>query len=283
MDRSPHQPRYRKISFTNLFDAADVQADTIVSLLGFALIINASILTLAGAAYYYQNSDIDPADADLFGAHALIKSYIGNAAAVIFALALLCVSFIYPPLPWSLADNQAGQSASITCTLAGQVVSEGFLNWRVSVSSQNLSIRAITDIQPFLRRIVTRCIGVVPAAIVAAALGGKGLNTMLVASQVVLSVVLPTVIFPLVYLCSRKDIMTVLGPEIESEQTPSPTVVDNVNEERRGEGSEERRESVERKEKSYVSPKWVTVLGYLLTFVVLMANVYVFVQLGLGN
>jgi len=96
MDRSPYQPRYRKFSLTNLLDAADVQADTIVSLLGFALIINASILTLAGAAYYYQNSDIDPADADLFGAHALIKSYIGNAAAVIFALALLCVSFIYP-------------------------------------------------------------------------------------------------------------------------------------------------------------------------------------------
>ena len=77
--------------------------------------------------------------------------------------------------------------------------------------------------------------------------------------------------------------MTVLGPEIESEQTPSPAVVDDVNEGRRGEGSEERRETVERKEKSYVSPKWVTILGYLLTFVVLMANVYVFVQLGLGN
>lgn len=63
-----------------------------ISLLGFALTINASILTLAGAAFYYQNSDIDPENADLFGAHALIKSYIGNAAAVIFALALLCVS-----------------------------------------------------------------------------------------------------------------------------------------------------------------------------------------------
>jgi len=70
------------------------QADTVISLLGFALTINASILTLAGAAFYYQNSDIDPANADIFGAHALIKSYIGNAAAVIFALALLCVSHL---------------------------------------------------------------------------------------------------------------------------------------------------------------------------------------------
>jgi metal iron transporter len=109
-------------------------------------------------------------------------------------------------------------------------------------------------------------------------MGGKGLNTMLVASQVVLSVVLPTVIFPLVYLCSRKDIMTVLGPEVGSDPTSSDVVG-----ERGGEGSEERRETVERREKSYISPKWVTILGYLLTFVVLMANVYVFVQLGLGN
>lgn len=49
-----------------------------MSLLGFALTINASILTLAGAAFYYQNSNINPDDADLFGAHALIKNYIGN-------------------------------------------------------------------------------------------------------------------------------------------------------------------------------------------------------------
>jgi metal iron transporter len=119
---------------------------------------------------------------------------------------------------------------------------------------------------------------------VAAAMGGKGLNTMLVASQVVLSVVLPTVIFPLVYLCSRKDIMTVLGPEVEIESETTP-VGEGGPEGRSGgvNGSEERRENVERREKSYKSPKWVTVLGYLLTFVVLLANVYVFVQLGLGN
>ena len=92
---------------------------------------------------------------------------------------------------------------------------------------------------------------------------------MLVASQVVLSVVLPTVIFPLVYLCSRKDIMTVLGPEVEASEAVESAEATTGNEERR--------------EKTYVSPRWVTILGYLLTFVVLLANVYVFVQLGLGN
>jgi metal iron transporter len=102
-------------------------------------------------------------------------------------------------------------------------------------------------------------------------MGGKGLNTMLVASQVVLSVVLPTVIFPLVYLCSKKEVMTVKGPE--------PAAPNGGMTPREGEGGE----GETRREKEYTSPKWVTVLGYALTFVVLLANVYVFVQLGLGN
>ncbi|KAK4688793.1 hypothetical protein P7C73_g1320, partial [Tremellales sp. Uapishka_1] len=202
--------------------------DTSYSLLGFALTINASILTLAGAAFYYGTSGATPDDADLMGAHDLIKSYIGDGAAIIFALALLC----------------AGQSASITATLAGQIVSEGFIEWKTN---------------PFIRRVVTRLIGMIPAAIIAGAVGAKGLNTMLVASQVLLSVVLPSVIFPLVYLCSRDDIMSVEGPEVNPDG------------------------SLDRTRKSFVSPKWATILGYLLFVLVVLANVYVIVELGLGN
>jgi len=117
-------------------------------------------------------------------------------------------------------------------------------------------------------------------------MGGHGLNTMLVASQVVLSVVLPTVIFPLVYLCSKREVMTVKGPEVESTSVSSASALDStpnavlgVQEEIRPTGDV----MDGRREKCYTSPKWVTVLGYLLTFVVLLANVYVFVQLGLGN
>ncbi|ORY29562.1 natural resistance-associated macrophage protein-domain-containing protein [Naematelia encephala] len=218
--------------------------DTALSLLGFALTINAAILTLAGAAFYY-NRDADSSDASLQGAHALIKSFLGNGAALIFALALLC----------------AGQSASITATLAGQVVSEGFINWKTS---------------PFARRAVTRLIGVIPAAIVAAAVGNKGLNTMLVASQVLLSIVLPTVIFPLVYLCSREDLMTAYGPEIvEAEaQVPLPSI--STSDETRLE------QLTERRKKSYKSPVWVTVLGYALFGIVVLANGYVIVELALG-
>jgi Mn2+/Fe2+ NRAMP family transporter len=57
-------------------DRTDLQADTIMSLLGFALTINSSILILAGAAFLYQGSNSNSVDVDLFGAHALIKDYI---------------------------------------------------------------------------------------------------------------------------------------------------------------------------------------------------------------
>ncbi|WVQ62957.1 uncharacterized protein L199_001106 [Kwoniella botswanensis] len=251
--------------------------DTALSLLGFALTINSSILTLAGAAFYYGDNDASADDADLFGAFALIKSYIGHAAAIIFALALLC----------------AGQSASITATLAGQVVSEGFINWKTS---------------PLIRRLCTRLIGVIPAAIVASAVGPSGLNTMLVASQVLLSIVLPTVIFPLVYLCSREEIMTVQGPEsdddtdvnqgIRLENLNNDQITNTSNEQEGGDGNEhghsttrtqiQIQDNIEeatsaRRSKSYVSPKWVTILGYGLFGVVVLANAYVIVQLCLGN
>lgn len=190
---------------------------------------------------------------------------------------------------------QAGQSASITATLAGQVVSEGFINWKTS---------------PLVRRLITRLLGVIPSAVVASAVGPSGLNTMLVASQVLLSIVLPTVVFPLVYLCSQHDIMTVQGPEVESMEmesvsnhaslsgpsalattTPSlsPTTLGDDRMTLGIEGTTVRVEPDQagdrppRRSKSYVSPKWVTVLGYVLFVVIVLANVYVIVELGLGN
>lgn len=122
---------------------------------------------------------------------------------------------------------------------------------------------------------------------------------MLVASQVLLSIVLPTVIFPLVYLCSRADIMVVEGPEVEAEEQPATSTSDNVIRDApalevepaplsssgpdqaagasRGTGTSMRRKKI------YVSSKIITVLGYILFTVVLVANCYVIVELGLGN
>lgn len=193
--------------------------DIVMSLLGFAVSINSAILILGAAAFYYGGNGQSP-DAGLFDAHDLIRDKIGRPAAFLFALALLC----------------SGQSASITATLAGQIVSEGFIEWQIS---------------PLARRTITRLIGLIPSMVVAIAVGRQGIDSLLVASQVALSIVLPFVIFPLVYLASSDAVMRVPKPE-----------------------------------GGYVSYKnnWLTMsLGYLIFIVVVVANSYVLVSLAMGK
>lgn len=149
--------------------------DLVIALI-FAFYVNCAILAVASANFYYgpegQNQVVD----DLFGAHHLLSVYLGPAAGVIFALALLC----------------AGQSSTITATLAGQVVMAGFLGMTT---------------RPWVRRIVTRLVAIAPALVAACIAGRSGLNQLLVASQVALSIQLPFAVVPLVYFTSRKHIM----------------------------------------------------------------------------
>ncbi|KZP24083.1 hypothetical protein FIBSPDRAFT_951392 [Athelia psychrophila] len=119
--------------------------------------------------------------ANLFDAHTLMGDLVRKPAALLFALALLA----------------AGQSASMIATVAGQSVSEGFLRWRVS---------------PTMRCLVTRLIGLVLSLIIAAAGGRSGPNGLLVASQVILSVVLLFVTLPLIYPTSSKAGISVCAP-----------------------------------------------------------------------
>ena len=86
----------------------------------------------------------------------------------------------------------SGQSSTLTGTLAGQVVMEGFLDLRVA---------------PWARRLVTRLIAVVPAVIVIGVRGGGGVNALLVLSQVLLALQLPFAMFPLLHLTSRRGVM----------------------------------------------------------------------------
>ncbi|RDB29515.1 Manganese transporter pdt1 [Hypsizygus marmoreus] len=155
--------------------------DVVSSLLGLAVPINSAILILAAAVFFAGPNLRTGSPAGLFEAHDLIKARVGSGAAFVFALALVC----------------AGQTSSITATLAGQLVSEGFIEWRIS---------------PFLRRLITRLISLVPSVIVAVAVGREGINTLLVASQVALSVVLPFIAFPLIYLTSCEVVMRVRKP-----------------------------------------------------------------------
>jgi len=142
--------------------------------LGFALLINAAILILAAATFHTTgHTDI----AELQDAYSLISPLLGAPlAATIFALALLL----------------AGQNSTLTGTLAGQIVMEGFLHLRL---------------QPWLRRLVTRALAVIPAAAVVALLGERSSGDMLIASQVVLSLQLPFAMIPLVWLTGDKKLM----------------------------------------------------------------------------
>lgn len=147
----------------------------------FALFINSAILIVAAAALYgTPGAD----NADLFGIHELLSRSIAPAAGTIFGLALLL----------------SGLSAGIVCTIAGQMVSEGMINW---------------SCRPWIRRLLTRVISIVPSVIIAAAVGRKGLDTALTASQVVLSVILPFVVAPLIYFTGRNKFMTVRHEEMD--------------------------------------------------------------------
>lgn len=146
-------------------------ADTIIAL-GAAFFVNASILVLAAAVFHTAGIAVE----ELQTAHRLLTPLLGGAAATAFAVALLA----------------SGQSSTITGTLAGQIVMEGFLRIRVA---------------PWLRRLVTRSIAIVPAILLVTATGGTRTVDLLVVSQVVLSMQLSFAIFPLMMFTSNRKLM----------------------------------------------------------------------------
>ncbi|AET41546.1 divalent metal ion transporter SMF2 Ecym_8264 [Eremothecium cymbalariae DBVPG len=151
-------------------------AELLVSLFTVALFVNCSILIVSGATLYGKGAD--QSTADLFSIYTLLCDTLSKAAGTIFVLALLF----------------SGQSAGIVCTLSGQMVSEGFLNWTLA---------------PSVRRTLTRAVAITPCLILVLVTGRTGLSAALNASQVVLSLLLPFVSAPLLYFTSNKEIMRV--------------------------------------------------------------------------
>ncbi len=138
--------------------------DSTIALMS-ALFINAAILLMAAAVFHGTRHE---AVADISDAYKLLAPLLGTkAASVLFAVALLF----------------SGQNATLTGTLAGQIVMEGFLSIRL---------------RPWLRRLVTRIIAIVPAVVVVVLYGERGTGPLLILSQVVLSVQLSFAVFPLV-------------------------------------------------------------------------------------
>jgi len=131
----------------------------------FALLINASILILA-AATFNKTGQTDVAE--LGEVHKLIAPLLGSAwAPTLFGIALLC----------------CGLNSTVTATLAGQIVMEGFIDIRLP---------------PWARRLTTRAIAIVPAALVTIWFGEAGTAKLLILSQVILGLALPFAIVPLV-------------------------------------------------------------------------------------
>ena len=145
-------------------------ADSTIAL-SLALFINGAILVVAAATFHGTgNTHV----AEIQAAHQLLSPLLGvGAASTVFALALLA----------------SGQNSTLTGTLAGQIVMEGFLNIRL---------------RPWLRRLITRAIAIVPAAITAILYGESGTARLLLLSQVILSLQLSFAVFPLVMFTSDR-------------------------------------------------------------------------------
>lgn len=154
--------------------------------LSIAFCVNAAILVLAATVFFGKQS-VTVADGQVvtFGpdadwihvAYLTLAPLLGTAAAsILFAVALLA----------------SGQSSTITGTLAGQVVMEGFMHWRLS---------------PWIRRLITRSVAIVPAILIIGLRGEGSVNDLLVLSQVILAIQLPLAMFPLLHLTSSKKYM----------------------------------------------------------------------------
>jgi manganese transport protein len=142
--------------------------------LGFSLFINAAILVLGAAAFHQRGMTTV---ADISQAYELLTPVLGaSLASTLFAAALLC----------------SGQNSTLTGTLAGQIVMEGFLDLRL---------------KPWLRRLITRSLAIIPAALVIGIMGEGHVTSLLILSQVVLSFQLPFAVVPLIQFTGDRSKM----------------------------------------------------------------------------
>lgn len=146
--------------------------DTTVAL-NIAFLVNAAILVLAATVFFKTgNSHVG----EIKEAHRLLPGFLGEAAPILFALALIA----------------AGQSSTVTGTLAGQIIMEGYLSLRLN---------------PVVRRLITRLLAITPALIVIGIYGENEVDALLVMSQVILSLQLGFAVIPLIHFVSDRATM----------------------------------------------------------------------------
>ena len=175
------QSRDVKRTTTGLKEANKFNLIDSVVALNAAFFVNAAILIVAAAVFFkngYNNV------ASIIDAHALLAPLLGTKAApIIFGIALIA----------------AGQSSTITGTFAGQIVMEGFVGLKM---------------RPWLRRLTTRLIAIIPTVIVIKVSGDNAINSLLILSQVILSLQLPFAIIPLLHFTSNRKKMGEFASQI---------------------------------------------------------------------
>lgn len=137
--------------------------------LNLAFFVNAAILVVSAAVFHANGIEV----ASIERAHELLPRFLGGMAPILFGIALLC----------------AGQSSTLTGTLAGQIVMEGYLHLRLA---------------PWLRRLVTRLLALIPAVVVISVAGEESTQGLLVLSQVILSLQLSFAVIPLIHFTSNR-------------------------------------------------------------------------------
>jgi manganese transport protein len=146
--------------------------DSVVALNG-AMLVNTAILVLAGAVFFQRHIVVT----EIQQAYQMLSPLLGTTlAGVLFGVALLC----------------SGQSSTMTGTMAGQIVMEGFLTIRM---------------RPWLRRLVTRTLAIIPAAITVYLSGNRGTLRLIILSQVIISMQLPFAVIPLIHFTSDRNRM----------------------------------------------------------------------------
>jgi manganese transport protein len=140
--------------------------------LNLAFFVNAAILILSAAVFHRHGLGV----ATIEEAFKLLPSFLGQGAPILFAIALLC----------------AGQSSTLTGTLAGQIVMEGYLHLRLA---------------PWLRRLITRLLALIPAVVVISLAGEHATQRLLILSQVILSLQLSFAVIPLIHFTSNRKNM----------------------------------------------------------------------------
>lgn len=171
------QTRKYRLDAAGRGDALRYSAIDTVLALTLAFLVNAGILMLAAASFHTPEN---PRSVGIDEAYRLLAPVLGTSvASVLFGVALLA----------------AGQSSTLTATLAGQVVMEGFIEFRMA---------------PWLRRLLTRTIAIVPALVIVFLAGTEGIAKLLVLSQAVLSFQLPFAVVPLIRLTRDRRLMGAL-------------------------------------------------------------------------